>query len=548
MSPPSSAAKPRPWFFQKLIAPAETAFIAPALVAWRRTLMVLVVIGLVDSLLHLHRGIADYFFSRQDLPVALAMLLLMSGLYLVRPPRALPSLAGWNWRAAALMGAAAVAVGWIGAHAVYDGYALSMDEFMAVFDTQIFKAGRLAAEVPQAWRHFVPALEPRFGLAVPGNAYWVSSYLPVNAAFRALAARVGADYLINPLWAGVSVLAVYGIARRLWPERPTAALVAAALLATSPQVLIAAMTPYAMPAHLALNLVWLWLVLRGGRLGHGAAAGVAFLATGLHQLVFHPLFAGPFVLELWLARRWKPALFHTCAYAVIGAFWAAYPALVLHTLGAGAASAAAAGSTGLLPRLVSAVTGNEPMAVVLMAKNLVRFVTWQSLLAVPLALVVARTALRTPGPLRALVVGLAATTLAVMVLMAFQGHGWGYRYLHGLIGSVCLLAAFGWMRLTEGAQGQPARAQSAVFATALAASLLILLPWRAWQVHSFVHPYATAERAVQAMDADIVLIDDAPVVYGVDLVRNDPLWTHRPIVLALSALTPADLAEVCRRG
>ena len=70
---------------------------------------------------------------------------------------------------------------------VYDGYALSMDEFMAVFDTQIFRTGRLAAEVPQAWRPFMPALEPRFGMAVPGNAYWVSSYLPVNAVFRALA-------------------------------------------------------------------------------------------------------------------------------------------------------------------------------------------------------------------------------------------------------------------------------------------------------------------------------------------------------------------------
>src|SRR6185369_7896650 len=142
-----------------------------------------------------------------------------------------------------------------------------------------------------------------------------------------------------------------------------------------PQLLVTAMTPYAMSAHLALNLAWLWLVLRGGKLGHGAAAGVAFLATGLHQIVFHPLFAAPFVLELWLARRWKPALLHTCAYAAIGLFWTLFPALHFHAFGTQSVATAAAGGYGIAPRALQLLAAFDLGGLGLMAKNLVRFVT-----------------------------------------------------------------------------------------------------------------------------------------------------------------------------
>ena len=204
----------------------------------------------------------------------------------------------------------------------------------------------------------------------------------------------------------------------------------------------------------------------------------------------------------------------------------------------------------MFPRVFALLRSNEPLAVMLAAKNLIRFATWQSLLTVPLALVVARTALRTPGPLRALVVGLAATPLATALLMAFQGHGWGYRYMHGLIGSVCLLAAFGWMRLTEHAGGHPTRGQTAVFAAALAASVLVLLPWRAGRSIASSAPLRRGRAsAYRPPTLTSSLVDDAPVAYGVDFrFRNDPLWSHRPVVLGANELTTAQLTELCRRG
>src|SRR3546814_2509369 len=70
------------------------------------------------------------------------------------------------------------------------------------------------------------------------------------------------------------------------------------------------MTAYAMTAHFALNMVWLALFLRNDWKGHFGAAVVAFLAIGLHQLQFHPLFAAGFLFWIVLQRRWGLAAFY----------------------------------------------------------------------------------------------------------------------------------------------------------------------------------------------------------------------------------------------
>ena len=122
-----------------------------------------------------------------------------------------------------------------------------------------------------------------------------------------------------------------------------------------------------------------------------------------------------------------------------------------------------------------------------------------------------------------------------------------YRYLHGLLGTLSLLAAWSWTRLTQGPDPAAQRAARAVFAAAAAASLAILLPIRLWQVHAFVHPYAVAERAIQATPADLVLVDSSAMWFGADLVRNDPFLTRRPLVMELGELKPAQVQALCAR-
>ncbi|TXN40981.1 hypothetical protein FV232_07185 [Methylobacterium sp. WL30] len=432
----------------------------------------------------------------------------------------------------------------IGTFVVFHGVPLSYDEVMADFDAKVFLGGHPIAPIAPEWRHSVPALATSFVLPVPNDAAWVSAYLPVNAVFRASFALFASPTLTGPVLLAVAVLALAGIARRLWPDRPDAALVAVLMLATSPQVLIAAMTPYAMTAHLALNFVWLQLFLRGGRHGHGGAIATGFLACGLHQVIFHPLFALPFLVGLITGRRWRLAALYLAAYAAIGAFWTLYwHGLLVATGYAGQGEAVGCGF--MVERVAMLLRDFEWRGLETMAMNVVRFAAWQSPLLLPLTALAWPAIRRGEGLARPLAAGLFITVGAMFVLLPYQGHGWGYRYLHGLIGNASLLAAYGWIRIT----GTPAPHRRSVAAAILGlgwiAAVLILVPGRALEANRFAAPYAKAVEAIARSPADIVLVDDANLVYGMDLVRNDPYLRERPTVLLLRRLSTEKLAELC---
>ena len=73
-----------------------------------------------------------------------------------------------------------------------------------------------------------------------------------------MAARL--QWMTNADFAANSHLAIAALTRKLLGlTNRTRQFSLPPLLAGSPQFLIMAMTSYAMPAHLALNLVWLWL-------------------------------------------------------------------------------------------------------------------------------------------------------------------------------------------------------------------------------------------------------------------------------------------------
>jgi hypothetical protein len=351
---------------------------------------------------------------------------------------------------------------------------------------------------------------------------------------------------VSPILAAVSVAAVFAVARRLWPARPDLAVVAAVLLATSSQFLLTAMTAYAMTAHLAFDLVWLWLFLRGGKAGHAGAILVGFLATGLHQFIFHPLFVAPFIAELLLARRWRLAATYIAAYAVICAFWVGYWRFAFALLGQSAAPAAlgAAAAKDLASRLSPLLAAFDPAAIRVMDANLIRFATWQSLLTAPLAVLGVIASIRAGGPVRALALGFVLSAVALFVILPHQGHGWGYRYWHGLLGSAALLAAFAWGLLSEGLGGR--RAAGGLFAVAAAVSLVVFLPLRASQAHAFVQPYARAWAAIASAPAQVVIVDPVRAWYGSDLVRNDPWLRRAPRVFDIRELSGAQLAALCR--
>ena len=489
--------------------------------------------------------LSNYFAYTQDLIAAPAIILFLLAMACVRRAPRLPRVGSRGTilcvSAMAIVGVAAFA----GAHFLFGGFPLSRDEYMADFDARILAGGAPFAWVSAPWRSMLAALQPDFLFRTADGAFWSSAYLPGNAAIRALFDQLGIRSMASPALAAAVAGLVYAVARKLEPDDPGFAAVALLLFATSAQFLLTAMTPYAMTAHLALNLAWLWLALHDRRWSIALAVGVSFLACGLHQVLFHPLFVAPFLPWLWLTGRRHAAMFYAAAIACFALFWFSYWSVAVAAAAPGSALGGVAGAP-LVDR-VEDLVGNamRSLTFVLAGDNLLRLLTWQN----PLLWVLVAAGLlcwrRLPSVAWSLLGGIVLTTGAMLVLMPYQGHGWGYRYLHGLLGSFALLAAYGWKAIAASGEGDRQRLHGWL-AASVVFSLAILLPLRAYQAAAFVRPYRDADAALSRIPTDVLIIESAGRWYATDLVRNDPHLTNRPLRLLAAKLTRRDAAAVCR--
>ena len=446
---------------------------------------------------------------------------------------------------AAILGAA-VFVAW-GTGYVTANTPVSHDEIMATFDADIIGSGRILAPIAPEWRALSWTLKPAFRLPVPGDVAWVSTYLPGNALIRGVLGTVFAPAFVNALLVAGALLAVLGCARQLWPGRHEAHIVAVGLAAASSQVLGMGLTPFSMTAHLALNMLWLWLFLRGTNGGHAAAIGVGFLATGLHQLIFHPLFAAPFILQMLFDRRWRLAAVYVASYAAIGLFWVVYWQLLLAGFGTGAKAANALGVSFFIQRVIDMLATNSWSGFETMVQNLLRFAAWQHPLTVVLLVPGMVLGWRAGGVLRALAGGILLTLATMLILLPYQDIGWGYRYLHGLIGNAVLLAAFGWTSLTAELAPAQRRATFGVMAATTAAAVLLLVPIHGWQIYSYISPYTRANAAIAALPEEAVVIETISIHNGIELIRNDPYLRKRPLTFDIGLFDEKLVRELCAR-
>ncbi|VWX48761.1 hypothetical protein [Novosphingobium sp. 9U] len=500
------------------------------------------------AVLTVFTGLARFFLLRQDIPVAGA-LILFYGLILVfgaRGETRSDSIA----HALRFLHAIAIAVviamaltAWCLRRFVLFDFDLSRDEQMVAFDAGIFSRGQLVAPFPAQWREWYEALNATFILPIGDREAWISAYLPGNAALHAALSRIMPDALISPLLLMIAGLALWRIARRIWPESPSTQTVVLLLFAGSSQAIVMGATRYAMTAHLAANLVWLWLFLQRRPVTDAGAIAVGFIATGLHQPLFHPLFVLPFLDLLRREKQWRLLAVYVLCYGAIGLFWLSWPGWVSSHGVQAIPAEHQAGGVSYLDRFRSSTTALGPVSFGLMGVNLLRFVAWQHLLLLPLMIVGLRSSLRAEPLCRALALGIALLVLAMLLLLPAQAHGWGYRYLHGFLGSAVLIAGFGWHRL-ERAGAAPMRV--VLWGTAL--SVLALLPFHVWLARSFIAPYAQASAALSRSTADLLIVDDWPTPFATDLVRNRPDLSNRPIMLQATELPPAALTRLCAGG
>jgi hypothetical protein len=475
----------------------------------------------------------DYYFFHQDvwlLSAAGLMLCVVSrfdlgaGTLMVKP---------WQLAAATL---AVALLSYAGTFVVMERYAMARDEVMAVFAADHFQRGDMARAVPPGLRSLANAMMP-WGEARIANGVWTSSYLPVNSLLRAAAGLLGDQFIAGPILLAVGCYGLWSAARRIWPKRPDAATVAVILALTSTQIVTTAMTPFAMTAHFALNAIWIACYLRRDARGHAAAIVIGFAATGLHQIQVHVLFVSGFIVWDFVAgRRWT-ALLYACACAGYLVVWdGGYTRLVLTwALGPLPTSLQPKLPFGQLWQRYAARIGDlQPIS------SLARFAGWQNMLLLPLAFIGARD-LRDGAGRPTVATALAISCAVGLVLMLYQGLGYGYRYLHGLIPCFCLLAAGGWVRLSvQRARPMPA----ALLWIGCGFALLFTAPVALTMSHAFLHPYAHAYRVLRAAPADYVLVDGRGGGLIEDLVRIDGPIT-RPILLDMSFVSLRDVHRLC---
>lgn len=463
-----------------------------------------------------------FFLHRQDRWLLLAGALLLA-LCIWRLSARVPAFTG-GWRLVLVMGTVMAIVAFAGHYWILSGHDMSRDEQMATFDAAVFARGQLVAPLGGIWRYHAEALNTMFMYPTSQTAGWISAYLPLNAALRALFGLIGDAALTGPAMLFLGAAALWGCARRIWPGDREAAVVAFLLYLGSGQVLFNGMTAYAMPAHLALNLCWLWLFLRRTMPADFAALAVGFVAVGLHQPIMHPMFVAPILFLLVLESEWRRAVVYFLGYAAIGVFWAWWPN-AMWSLVEGNALAPKAEGIDYVSRLVTTVIQGDGARLVNMVSNVLRFFAWQHLLLLPL-LFLGMAIARKDRLAGALVAGILLTATVMLIILPYQGHGFGYRYFHGLIGNFVLLAVYGWMSLGE----MQARWRPLLVRTT-AAGLIILFPLQAWMAHSFYAPAARASQRIAASAADYAVVGEGDAPFVIDLVINPPRLDERPIRL-----------------
>jgi hypothetical protein len=549
---PESAARmvlpaARRWGIQKIMV-NETAAMAAKREArpfWRVLVaaFVLPILLLVFSLHH-PDNITYYLQITQNSRLLLAEFLLL--MVVLIPLRHGPAVLRMTGRQVALLALGIFIIGYAGHYLLLGGYDLSRDEQMASFDTMIYGAGHLVWPLPPLWQTAPNQLNTLFMLPVQHPVAWLSTYLPGHAMLRAGFAKLGDPALTGPVLNALSIMLLWACARRIWPARDTAdqeaCCIAVLLLVLSGQFVMTGMTAFAMSAHLTCDLLWLWLFLQDRRRSDLLALVVGFLGTGLHQPLFHPLFVLPFMVLVLLDRRWGRLALYGIGYAGILAFWFAWP-LLTHALVSGPHSSASTTGTDYWTRLTAVLAHNHDNVRV-MAANLLHFVTWQHLLLLPL-LLAGCAAARRDRLAAALAAGFLALIAAMTILLPFQGHGFGYRYLHGFMGNVALLGGYGWRRM------QPWHARlRPMFVRASLASLLVMLPLQGWLTHRLYTVYARLDAKIAATKADYIIIGEHDTPLALDLVLNRPDLSNRPIRLAALEIDDADaLAQkICHPG
>jgi hypothetical protein len=406
----------------------------------------------------------------------------------------------------------------VGTLLVFGTTPLSSDEHVHLFQAQLFAQFKIVGSYPPGLiDQIIPPgyLHSTILVAPDGRAMAVT--WPGWALLMTPFVWLGAPWLLGPAMASLGIYLIGRLACMLSGAR--AAAIAILLALTSGAFLVTGMSVYPSVGHMTLNLLFAWLLLRGGRRDAVLAGLVGGLALNLNNPLPHAAFALPWLI--WLAidrtRRgrlvWLAAGYAPWVVVVIGWF--------VET------SSIQTFKQGDVPSIV-----NLPTLTVIGWRfwELVRGWAWAAP-GLPLLAVIGWQ--RRPGNTAAWVFG--ASFVVVVVLYAFfpqpQGLGYGARYYQTAWGALPILAA---LLLVKPGQEVLTR----VVVVAALAGLALVVPQQVLYAHDLAVAAHTSSASIQSLtapgvnlyfirfgeaeDSSITLLDDPSLSGTAILVSQGP--------------------------
>lgn len=519
-----------------------TAIITTAILLWMRQ------IGVSGRPMGLS-FIFFYLFVDQDhWATALELVILVATIFLAPkvPTRAILRAAGEHPRTIAAIAAVILSAGSL---FVYHDHPLSMDEYAAYFQSQVFAAGHITGQFPLPLKDWLipPGFQNAFLLISHVSGDVASQYWPGHALIMAPFALLGAPWACNPILSALTILIIHRLAMHMFEDVEAAGL-ALLLTIASPVIFGLGISYYSMPAHLLANSLYALLLIRPTPLQSFIAGVVGSVALCLHNPVPHALFAVPWLL--WTARqpngtRLVGLLFagYLPLFVLLGVGWFEFSS---HLRDEASENPVAIDMGDRVQAMFSLFS--LPDVIVLLARSIGVAKAW--IWAVPGLLILAcYGAVRWyHNTLCRLFVSSALITLIGYVLFPLdQGHGWGNRYFHSAWMALPLLATAALFRPVQTADATADRpaglfedADTRQFiATCALLTLILGVGWRAWQMQHFMYKDVTQVPSYQGTERRVVIIDTHFSFYGADLVQNDP-WLRGNVIRMFSHGSAAD--------
>ena len=418
---------------------------------------------------------------------------------------------------------------------VYQDFDLCVDEYLSQFEANILQQHHLMAPIPENWVKEEHAMNVPFQIfkQIEDKTYWASGFLPGYAFLNFLFNSLYLGWALGPLMAGASILLLASLGRRAFPKEAIfAANCAVLLLVCSPQFIAMALTKFAWPGHLCGTLLWVWLITHSKRSLFLLTPILGVFLIGLHQPQVHFLVAAPFLLRLLYRFQWRDMIWFGAWY-----LWGIWVWFHVYTM----LRPSMTGVGGDLNNLGFPYA----LSIFITSCHFITFYAWMTPILLPLMLIAIANLRMQPALVWDSILAAALTFFFYLSFPHFQGHGWGYRFMHPAYGLLALVGAGGlvaWGRIYKTSIGVNALMCSAIF------SLTLQLPYRIYELRTMVCPLAWTWDYVASRPSDFVLIKTSEFWYACDLIRNDPWLKKKPLVFDANGLSEEQVAKLHRLG